>query len=619
MTVGTLVQNFGIKVVEFTCIDLEASVASTSLETCAKEATEKAVDAFQLLMAGGRRFTSKKESSHGLKTGLSRKDELYNNLIDDFKTKGLDFPKGTEAVEGSYIVQCKSVHLVLCNALWYITNHHTTINDAAARYKDVLPVPPAFENYDGYNDVKRKKIKMTQMSARELESHSQALYSLLMKPVVSSTAKWLDGKKEIEQLAECLGSYNKYLEKKNSDSLNIQNRTEPARTIDKHATLETRMGSPFGVNDKYELLNKAVISEGVNSYVVFDETVHLERPFKTPDEKYKYFKKLQLSVPVDLIKFCPGGSLEATVCIRQVTPNRSEPQILTDGARFLQNVRPVLGEIHTRLQRMSFKSKIANIATISPAISDFIYTHLTLDKSAAENPVTRERLRLIFSGQTGLVKDLIELNPGRPNNKFDSFFNVLSGIVEEVTSADDRRHGEAHMSQFISLDEMIQQAKSQCPEGTAVPSKSLVRLQFAPKNPFTKIATTFTSKLNVQYKIQKRQLRVAHPDEHFCNAQFRYMKECAIENKEKVKLLFCDDKAKVPFGNPGALLSTGVRGKKTIVPVTSTLSALDHDMQSSGSLTPSVYLDCQIPDSPVSSFVRGQVGRWMSKSQTKAS
>ncbi|XP_052813253.1 uncharacterized protein LOC128240593 [Mya arenaria] len=105
MTVGTLVQNFGIKVVEFTCIDLEASVASTSLETCAKEATEKAVDAFQLLMAGGRRFTSKKESSHGLKTGLSRKDELYNNLIDDFKTKGLDFPKGTEAVEGPYIVQ----------------------------------------------------------------------------------------------------------------------------------------------------------------------------------------------------------------------------------------------------------------------------------------------------------------------------------------------------------------------------------------------------------------------------------------------------------------------------------------------------------------------------------
>lgn len=51
-------------------------------------------------------------------------------------------------------------------------------------------------------------------------------------------------------------------------------------------------------------------------------------------------------------------------------------------------------------------------------------------------------------------------------------------------------------------------------------------------------------------------------------------------------------------GNPGALMSTGVRGKLSIVPTTSTLSALDHDMQSSGSLTPFVYLDCEIPDSP---------------------
>ncbi|KAH3888313.1 hypothetical protein DPMN_012345 [Dreissena polymorpha] len=81
------------------------------------------------------------------------------------------------------------------------------------------------------------------------------------------------------------------------------------------------------------------------------------------------------------------------------------------------------------------------------------------------------------------------------------------------------------------------------------------------------------------------------------------MKECANENKDHAKLLFCDDKAKVPFGNPGALMLTGVWGKLSIVPITSTLSALDHDMQSSGSLTPSVYLNCEIADSSTSSFV----------------
>lgn len=72
-------------------------------------------------------------------------------------------------------------------------------------------------------------------------------------------------------------------------------------------------------------------------------------------------------------------------------------------------------------------------------------------------------------------------------------------------------------------------------------------------------------------------------------------------------MIFCDDKAKVPFGNPGSLVSTGVRGKQTIVPASSTLCALDHDMQSVGSITPSVYLNCDIPDTINSSFVRGDV------------
>ena len=96
----------------------------------------------------------------------------------------------------------------------------------------------------------------------------------------------------------------------------------------------------------------------------------------------------------------------------------------------------------------------------------------------------------------------------------------MAGIVEEVTAADDRRHGEAHLSEFISLNEMIEKTKEVCPEGTAIPSSSLVRLQFVPRNPYSHAALNFTSKLKVQYKIQRRQLRLSHIDAHFCNATF---------------------------------------------------------------------------------------------------
>ena len=148
---------------------------------------------------------------------------------------------------------------------------------------------------------------------------------------------------------------------------------------------------------------------------------------------------------------------------------------------------------------------------------------------------------------------------------------------------------------------MINEAKKLCPDNTPIPSKSLVRLQFTPRNPYLHSAINFTSRIPVQYKVQRRQLRAQHEDDHYCAAQFLYLKHKAVELKNHSCALICsDDKAKVPYGSPGVFVSTGVRGKKTIAPVNTTLGALDHDMTNS-SLTPSVYLP------PNKSFVRGQV------------
>lgn len=93
---------------------------------------------------------------------------------------------------------------------------------------------------------------------------------------------------------------------------------------------------------------------------------------------------------------------------------------------------------------------------------------------------------------------------------------------------------------------------------------------------------------------------------HICNAQFKYLKLRAIELQDKVVLLCSDDKAKVPFEEPGAAVSTAVRGKKSIVPTAASLVAMDHDMKK-GSLVPSVNLLCEIPSSIHMSFVRGKV------------
>lgn len=223
-------------------------------------------------------------------------------------------------------------------------------------------------------------------------------------------------------------------------------------------------------------------------------------------------------------------------------------------------------------------------------------------------------------GESGLISDLRHMNKGRPNDKYDLFFEKLCQRVEHLSAADERRHGTgvAHLSRWISLSDMIKETASLCPDGTLIPSKSLVRLQFAPRNPYTSSALTFTSRIPVQYKIQRRQLRASHPDDHYCAAVFKYLKSRAIKLKDD-RVLFCSDgKAKVPVGEPDRPVSTGVRGRLSIAPVDTELSSLDHDMKTA-SLTPSVVLQCNVPETVNQSFVRGQVTTIVNDSVTQAS
>lgn len=396
-----------------------------------------------------------------------------------------------------------------------------------------------------------------------------------------------------------------YLESQNNKMKITHSMDHPARTIAGDATIEHRQ-SVARPNKQYMKLDSVLKEAQVGDPVYFNEDEHTIEPLKDSGQKFKFLQDLHVSVPLDLIKFSPGGSSTTVVLFCKTQANRTEADMLIQGARFMQQARSNMVEFHTRAMKKHFKEKMNNITSMNPSILEFMYKELTLDRSKETNPAMQERLRIISLGNTNLLADLRHANPGRPNTRFDTFFEKLGGIIEDFSAADDRRHGHAHLSEFISLRDMIDQATAKCPQNTPIPSASLVRLQFSPKNPYCKGASNFTSRLDVQFKIQRRQLRAAHMDSHFCNAQFKYLKAFAIEEKEKCILICCDDKAKVPIGEPGLSVSTGVRGKRSIVPTTSTLVALDHDMTKC-SLTPSVVLKCNIPSSLDKSFVQGNI------------
>ena len=73
-------------------------------------------------------------------------------------------------------------------------------------------------------------------------------------------------------------------------------------------------------------------------------------------------------------------------------------------------------------------------------------------------------------------------------------------------------------------------------------------LQFIPKNPYTQSTLNFTSRLQVQHKIQPRQLHAVHPDDHYCVALFKYFKSNAAKEKDHIMAFSSDDKSKIYVG-----------------------------------------------------------------------
>ena len=282
--------------------------------------------------------------------------------------------------------------------------------------------------------------------------------------------------------------------------------------------------------------------------------------------------------------------------------------MLTKGSRIVKELEKELPEFHTRQMRREFIEHVGKLGTNIPShLIRNVYAELSFDATKDQNPLMDERARQAVLGEDAeLIIDMRHSNPGRPGDTFKVFFEKLKEITEELTAADERRHGVSHFSKYISVRDLIEQTAKECPAGTPIPSESTVLFAFVPKNSYTNASKLYKGIIDMKFKIQSRQLRASHPDDWYCNAIFKYFRLYAVLNKEVTRCICIDDKSKLDYGEPGYVLSSGVRGKKSLLPMTSVLGALDHDVNQRGSLTPSVILDVDIPPK-YDSFYRGQV------------
>ena len=137
---------------------------------------------------------------------------------------------------------------------------------------------------------------------------------------------------------------------------------------------------------------------------------------------------------------------------------------------------------------------------------EIIYQELVLNSSTASHPDTVHEFAQCFL----LLKDLwlicgILVLEGQGGNTPCSLlrcrFFTHTLIEESLIAADDRRHGASHLSQWVSIKDLIKKTSARPTENTPIPSKDLVKLQFIPKKAWIRSALSFTSRLQVQHKI----------------------------------------------------------------------------------------------------------------------
>ncbi|PKB96241.1 hypothetical protein RhiirA5_435175 [Rhizophagus irregularis] len=249
----------------------------------------------------------------------------------------------------------------------------------------------------------------------------------------------------------------------------------------------------------------------------------------------------------------------------------------------------------TRQMKKNVIEKYSLIAKLTPSIWNKLLQDLSGDSSSSSNELTKEmqdRIQTVLDLQDPEIILDLRIVPAVHDRRASSVLYLpiamsISDLKKIIIQKLESKYGAPLNSEIC------------------IPSDEYIRLQFWPKNPATQTASQYTGRFNIKYKIQTRQLSKFHPDAHYCAALFQYMRLFSIKFRKYTSFICADDKHKIAIGE-GIATSTGVRNKKSLVPQNVDLTSSDHDYTKL-SLTPSVTLFIDIPESINESFYHGQV------------
>ena len=361
----------------------------------------------------------------------NKKDKLYNSIIQYLEKEGLYWKSDEVISSGTNFVKS------LCEILWYIDGHHSTISDRGYQ------IPACFKEFQGYNTPelsKHRKRSVNNMSAAVIESLSTKLFRLLQANYFSRDS-WASMRRSCELLANTLHQYAHEIQDKNKMMKSVHSSISPWRSIENG--IDVVYLKPTGsVCSELQGICNALIE--INPYSMVDLHDYLPS-----DNQKRYFmiKKLKagLSVSALLLIYSTGNNCGNSYFLWHV-PDKCLDQAIKNSQVVIEGIKRQLPVYHTRAMIQEFIQKFGRVThAVKPAVLRYFYKDLTgycSSSDTTDQEKIDERVKqAIEMEDPHIVMDLRHLNSGM-KAQYDGFWDECSKFLEESvgTAVDDRRH-----------------------------------------------------------------------------------------------------------------------------------------------------------------------------------
>jgi hypothetical protein len=104
----------------------------------------------------------------------------------------------------------------------------------------------------------------------------------------------------------------------------------------------------------YKLLDNIVPQLSPYKFLYFDEQLHILCQFKNRVDRFSFLQAMKLSVPINILRYDPGGGCESTVFLWQIPEERGLAEVMNMIMKVVERLQPRLPEYHSRRMRREF-------------------------------------------------------------------------------------------------------------------------------------------------------------------------------------------------------------------------------------------------------------------------